>query len=241
MEPVTSEPKSQYGMMMVSSPSNNYIPPGLEYLAQLDQVIIKQIISACELLSGCEVKNRYILVNSMGQEFLYATENSDFCSRQCCGNSRSFELPFVDNNDVEVLRVSRPLKCNSCCTPCCNQEMEISANGQLLGSMHQEWNFCMPMGTTYSVKNASGDGVFKIVAPCCPCSCGSDVVFEVIGSDGPMGSIRRTWRGLCTECCTDADNFCITFNSNLDVRYKALMLGAAFLIDFIYFERDQQH
>ncbi|XP_068230569.1 phospholipid scramblase 1-like [Palaemon carinicauda] len=238
MEPITVEPRSQYGMTPMGG--SHHIPPGLEYLAQLDQVIIQQIISVCEVLSGCEAQNKYILKNSMGQEFLWAQEDNDFCSRQCCGNIRGFEMPFVDNNGAEVLRIARPLRCNSCCTPCCNQEMEIFSYGQLLGSMHQEWNFCMPMATNYTVKNASGDRVFKIVAPCCPCSCGSDVVFEVMDPQGmAKGSIRRTWKGCCTECFTDADNFCVTFDPSLDARYKALVLGAAFLIDFIYFERNE--
>lgn len=237
MEPITTQPMTQFAMAPMGG---QHIPPGLEYLAQLDQVLIQQIISLCELFSGWEVKNKYILKNSMGQEFLSAKEDNDCCSRQCCGNIRAFEMPFVDNSGAEVLRISRPLRCNSCCTPCCNQEMEIFSYGQLLGSMHQEWNFWIPMGTTYSIKNASGDSVFKIVAPCCPCSCGSDVVFEVIGSEGSLGSIRRTWKGCCTECFTDADNFCVTFDLHLDVRYKALILGAAFLIDFIYFEKNQQ-
>ncbi|XP_064120823.1 phospholipid scramblase 1-like [Macrobrachium nipponense] len=193
------DPKTQYGMMMVSSPSDNYIPPGLEYLAELDQVLIEQIISAWECLSGCEVKNKYILKNPMGQEFLTATEDSNFCAKQCCGNIRGFELPLVDTNGMEVLRLHRPLKCNSCLTPCCNQEMDITANGQLLGSMHQEWNFCMPLASTYTVRNASGDEAFRIEAPFCPCSCGSDVEFEVIGSGGTMGTISARGGGCVSS------------------------------------------
>lgn len=237
MNVVTSQPMSAESNYMMSK-YQEHIPPGLEYLAQLDQVIIQQIISVCEVLSGCEAKNRYILKNTLGQEFMTAVEANDCLQRQCCGNVRSFDLPFIDNNGSEVIRLVRPLRCSSCCCPCCNQTMEITAGGELLGSMHQEWNFCLPFGTTYTVKNASGDSVFKIKAPCCPCSCGSDVVFEVMTPEGSIGSIRRTWKGCCTECCTDADNFCVTFDKNLDVRTKAIILGAAFLIDFIYFERN---
>ena len=35
---------------------------------------------------------------------------------------------------------------------------------------------------------------------------------------------------------TDADNFVVTFPQSLDVKKKALLLGACFLIDFMYFE-----
>ena len=36
---------------------------------------------------------------------------------------------------------------------------------------------------------------------------------------------------------TDAQNFGLTFPIDLDVKMKAVLLGATFLIDFMYFER----
>lgn len=40
---------------------------GLEYLATVDQLLIKQHIEACETILGCETNNRYSVNNSMGQ------------------------------------------------------------------------------------------------------------------------------------------------------------------------------
>lgn len=51
-----------------------------------------------------------------------------------------------------------------------------------------------------------------------------------------IGTIRKQWSGLARELYTDADNFSITFPLSLDVRAKAILLGAVFLIDFMYFE-----
>ena len=39
------------------------------------------------------------------------------------------------------------------------------------------------------------------------------------------------------ELFTDADNFGISFPLDLDVNAKAILLGATFLIDFMYFEK----
>ena len=36
---------------------------------------------------------------------------------------------------------------------------------------------------------------------------------------------------------TDAQNFGVTFPIDLDVKVKATLLGATFLIDFMYFEK----
>lgn len=45
-----------------------------------------------------------------------------------------------------------------------------------------------------------------------------------------VGKISKKWSGLLREAFTDADNFGISFPMDLDVRMKAVMLGACFLI-----------
>ena len=55
------------------------VPPGLEYLAQLDQVVVKQIKELLEILTGWETKNKYRMMNSMGQQCFFAFEESGVC------------------------------------------------------------------------------------------------------------------------------------------------------------------
>jgi len=43
------------------------------------------------------------------------------------------------------------------------------------------------------------------------------------------------------EAFTDADNFGITFPLDLDVKVKAVLVGAVFLIDFMFFEQAQDN
>lgn len=45
-----------------------------------------------------------------------------------------------------------------------------------------------------------------------------------------VAKIYKQWRGLCAEAFTDTDNFGISFPMDMDVRAKALLLGALFLI-----------
>lgn len=45
-----------------------------------------------------------------------------------------------------------------------------------------------------------------------------------------IGRIQKQWSGLAKEIFTDADNFGITFPMDLDVKMKAILLGACFLI-----------
>lgn len=45
-----------------------------------------------------------------------------------------------------------------------------------------------------------------------------------------VGKISKQWSGLVREMFTDVDNFGIQFPLDLDVKMKAVMLGACFLI-----------
>lgn len=69
-------------------------------------------------------------------------------------------------------------------------------------------------------------------------ACCSDVDFKVLSADGSnqVGKISKQWAGYAKEAYTVADNFGISFPMDLDVRMKAVMLGACFLIDMMYYE-----
>ena len=55
-----------------------HCPPGLEYLTQVDQIGVHQIIEMFEELTGWGTHNRYAIKNSVGQQVYYAVEG---CSR----------------------------------------------------------------------------------------------------------------------------------------------------------------
>ena len=45
-----------------------------------------------------------------------------------------------------------------------------------------------------------------------------------------IGKISKHWSGILKEAFADADNFGIQFPMDLDVKIKAVLLGAVFLI-----------
>ena len=61
---------------------NASCPPGLEYLSQIDQLLVKQKVELLEAFTGFETKNKYEVKNSMGQTVYSAKEISDCCTRQ---------------------------------------------------------------------------------------------------------------------------------------------------------------
>ncbi|XP_067008373.1 phospholipid scramblase 1 isoform X2 [Anabrus simplex] len=213
------------------------VPPGLEYLCMIDQLLVHQKVELLEAFTGFETANKFTVKNSMGQKVYYAVEDSDCLTRNCCGPLRPFDMKILDNFKNEVIHLNRPLACDSCWFPCCLQSMEVSAPpGTLVGSIEQEWSILTPQ---FKVKNAAGDTVLRIEGPFCTFTICGDVEFKVMSKDGStqVGKISKQWAGLLREAFTDADYFGITFPMDLDVKMKAVMLGACFLIDAMFFEK----
>uniref|UniRef100_A0A1I8GLT5 Phospholipid scramblase n=1 Tax=Macrostomum lignano TaxID=282301 RepID=A0A1I8GLT5_9PLAT len=143
-------------------------PRGLEYLSQLDQLIIKQKKETFEVISGFEMQNRYSVQNSNGQQVFFARESSDNCVRQCCGPQRSFELFVEDYQGNEVLRISRPYKCVCChqvcsCANCCFDEVSVeSPPGCYIGRVVQAYGGCRPV---YQIKDEADATVLVAEGP----------------------------------------------------------------------------
>lgn len=217
------------------------MPPGLNYLMTVSSLFVKQQLELLEIITGFETQNKYAVKNQTGQTVYYASEQSDCCSRNCCGPFRGFEMPIVDIYGHEIIHLIRPFTCNFCnccgCCKCCLQKVDVySPPGTLVGTVQEVWTFCIPK---FKVLDPGGNVVLRITGPCCQFNlCCNDVEFKVLSSDGQIevGKISKKWSGFAQEIFTDADFFGISFPLDLDVKMKATLLGALFLIDFMFFE-----
>jgi len=216
-------------------------PPGLEYLTQVDQLLVKQQIELLEVISGFETNNKYKIKNSMGQNVFYAVEDTDCLTRQCCGPMREFNMKIFDNANNEVMHLYRPYRCAWSCCPCFLQEIEISSPpGTVIGYVIQQWSICTPScSPKFDICDEQKNPIMKIAGPACVVACCADIEFKVLALDGltEVGKVTKQWMGMVKEAFTDADTFGITFPMDLDVKAKATMLGAVMLIDFMYFEQ----
>ncbi|XP_066582284.1 phospholipid scramblase 2-like isoform X2 [Prorops nasuta] len=212
---------------------NTTCPPGLQYLMSLDSLIVNQKLEFLEAITGWETKNKYNVANANGETVFFVKEQSSCLSRTFCGSQRECEFHVMDASMRQVLTITRPFRCTRCCYPCCLQEMEVYSQGNLLGSVIQEWTLWRPL---FSIKNAFGDTVLKIEGPLFRCCV--DVSYQILSTDGrrQVGQIRKKWSGIAREFLTDTDFFAVHFPLDLDVSIKAVLLGACLLIDFMYFE-----
>ncbi|XP_037069057.1 phospholipid scramblase 2-like [Pollicipes pollicipes] len=226
MAAVTEQPESA---------ANPVSLPGLEYLSTADKLILSQKVELAETFVGFETANKYTVKNAAGQHVYFAVEESGACMRNCCSYMRAFNLRILDSAKREILQMRRPLRCQGCCYPCYLQELEVSAGGQVLGTVRQDWSVFRP---SFSVCLPDGTTALKLRGPAfrwMSC-CGTD--FDVLSADGDeeVGFITKVWSGLTKELFTDSDRYGIVFPDDLDVNMKATLLGAAFLVDFMFFE-----
>ncbi|XP_053454825.1 phospholipid scramblase family member 5 [Nycticebus coucang] len=226
----------QPGLSPPSSLPTVSLPPGLEYLSQLDLIIIHQQVELLGMILGTETSNKYEIKNSLGQRIYFAVEESICFNRTFCSTLRSCTLRITDNSGREVITVNRPLRCNSCWFPCYLQELEIQAPpGTIVGYVTQKWDPFLPK---FTIQNANKEDILKIVGPCATCGCFGDVDFEIktINEKLTIGKISKYWSGFVNDVFTNADNFGIHVPADLDVSVKAAMIGACFLLDFMFFE-----
>lgn len=245
--PVSYQPQSTQGQItwMDKPQSNGACPPGLEYLACLDQLLVKQQVDMLEAFTGWESSNKYKILNNQGQQVYFAFEESDVCMRQCCESDRGFVLHIVDNLNQEVIKVTREFKCCAGCCWCassnyCAFRVDIEAPvGVHVGSIRQE---CSALKPLYTIRNPDEEVVFNIEGPLCVFDCLGGQDFNITSTRGEeVGRITKEFSGLVKELFTNADNFGVVFPQDLDVKMKACIIGAVFLIDFMYFEDNDNH
>jgi hypothetical protein len=109
--------------------------------------------------------------------------------------------------------------------------MATQAPNSLIGNVEVEYYLCKPQ---ILIKDGAGNVTYTVVGACCG-GCFS-VAMPILKDGVEVGSICKKWSGLGKELFTDADNFTIEFPPFASGTERAALLGALFLIDYLYFE-----
>ncbi|KAJ0182844.1 hypothetical protein K1T71_002213 [Dendrolimus kikuchii] len=104
-------------------------------------------------------------------------------------------------------------------------KMDVKINGSLVSVVRVEPTFMKPV---LNINDADDKRVLRVKGPMCQ---DGEVDYEIFDKNKTrIGCIQKQWSGIAREVFTDADNFMITFPGDLDVRFKAAVIGTCLLI-----------
>ena len=195
----------------------------MDRLRQTEGLQIRQRREMIEVFTGFETKNQYEVRTPAGEPLYHAAEESGFLGRNVLNSARPFQIHVADSTGTEVLLFRRPF------TFYWHHVDVYDAAGAALGTVVRRFSLLRRL---YTLRDAAGQPVLELFGPLL-----HPWTFHVRRGAEQIGKITKRWSGLGTEAFTDADTFGVTWPAELDLSLKALLLGAVFLIDFMYFER----
>ncbi|XP_071640879.1 phospholipid scramblase 2 isoform X3 [Temnothorax longispinosus] len=208
-----------------SSPPSITCPPGLEYLLSLDCLLVNQ--KNMEVDGWQTRRNKYGITDNNGERVFYIEQELRTYWGTCLRKYNSFhEYITYDRNQQETLRLVQPFM-----TCCSLPVLQVYSGSTLLGSVTQEWGFWQ---RKFYIRDASDQEVLMIK--------GSqfDLKIKSLDEKYDIGMIQKHWRGFSQEMFNQfhvSDKYGINFPRDLDVKIKAVLLGATILIDFLFFAR----
>ncbi|KDR21466.1 Phospholipid scramblase 2 [Zootermopsis nevadensis] len=214
-------------------------PSGLDFLRGVNEVNIQQTVELVDILAYVESENRFEVKVPQGETLYIAAESSSQTQRMCCASNRGFEMRLYDQSRQEAIRLNRKLACSSWLFGCCLQELEVYSDVDLYtGSVIQEWTIAAPL---FQLRNSSGQIIYRMTGPSSATTCcGSNyqAKFDILSPDctNNVGSIVHAWDSLFSGY-----NLAVTFPTiEVTSEMKAVILGAAFLLEYMYFETSKR-
>ncbi|XP_037067932.1 phospholipid scramblase 2-like [Pollicipes pollicipes] len=199
---------------------------------------------------------KLMVMDQHGNPLLFAVEtNRSAVRRGCCcccaAHRRPLQMMLYDLEERPVALFRRRLACATCWSPCClqraylrdvirtqeeHQDATDAAPSELFyGVIRQRWH---PTRAEFVCSGIRGGVVLRVRGPrrgCCATNATSS--FHILSMYGRarLGSVGARWRPLNVDVFRRSDNYGVQFDRGLPSRAKITLLGAAMLLDFLYF------
>ena len=198
---------------------------------------------------------KMLVLDQAGNPLLFAVETDRSALRRACccccpAHRRPFSVTLYDMEERPVAQFSRRLACVSCWSPCCLQrarlkdsihaseqkQPELAPESEMFyGVIRQRWHLTR---AEFVCSGIRGGVVLRVRGPprgCCASS--GDAVFHVLGMHGRarLGAVAARWQPLDVDVFRRSDNYGVQFDRALPSRAKITLLGAAMLLDFLFF------
>lgn len=203
-------------------------PRGLEPLSTAKQLVVKHDSDMIEAKCKCYKDCHYEVYNERHQLIYYAAEDINAFSLCCMTKYRPYRMRIYDQLQFNCVlfrgMITFFAQQSSIEVPVSNKMATIKkTSGPESGKPY------------FDVVDSKGDLAFKIApAP------GEDVgKFEIFGPDQQtkIGELSNQWSGFFREAfAAGKESFGISLPPDMDVGWKAVLLGCLFFIDYLLFE-----
>ena len=162
-----------------------------------------------------------------------------------CSNARQFRMPIVlytpgENNFTTSIKHSNPiLVIERTCNCSFLESVQVFDGAEnLVGSVIQKFKL-WPLCGKFEVSDAEGKVNYIIETPClvttlCILPEAKFMVKDMEGNE--VGLISKVFGDMTIEAFTDSDKFQVIFPEGCEPKMKALLLAAAILFDYIFYE-----
>ncbi|XP_060052921.1 phospholipid scramblase 2-like isoform X2 [Erinaceus europaeus] len=210
--------------------------PGLEYLTQINQLLVGERFDLLQVNSHFANNKTYDIKNNRGQRLFFAEEKCNCFLRYLCGPQRPLTMTIYDNSGQDVIKMHKTLGCSCCWANYYLQKLKvIMPPGETIGYVYQ---LCHPFSPEFIIKDKNKEAIMIIRGPCTVFSYLNYLTFHILSLDEEMviGKISNQMNTLMEGLNASDGKFGVQFPFDLDAKIKALILGASFLIDCMYFK-----
>jgi hypothetical protein len=202
-------------------------------LAQAPRLVVRQSRNLLEVFTPIEQRNRYAVFTEDGAFVAGFAEHGEgagaFFARWVLQSRRPFTMGLYpsEHPSQPLLLLDRPWRWWMS-----RLEVREAATGRLLGAAQQRFSL---FRKRIDLEGPDGRPLARLTGPLLR-------PWTVLVEQGPesnpreVGRIEKKWSGFLKEAFTDADTFLVTLPAR-DASLRALLLAAAVLVDFLWFER----
>ncbi|KAG6458824.1 hypothetical protein O3G_MSEX011074 [Manduca sexta] len=184
----------------MACPKIDTVHPGLAYIWPLDELVVAKQKDALHDIIG-KPGISYTIFNKEGQKVFLAVHE-----KHC----RKFDLKIFNIYGNEVIQVKKPKFCLT-------RIFVWAPPGNYVGSVSKG----RPCGKIYLVKDRCGEVILKLQARGF-----FQVIYDVLSDRDHVGILAPKWKLEVLN----VKNFGVSFPIDMDVGYKAVLLGACFLL-----------
>ncbi|KYN41431.1 Phospholipid scramblase 1 [Trachymyrmex septentrionalis] len=225
---------------------------GTQFLDGVEQLEIQQVIDLSTLLGRLDKGIQYRVKVPRAETLFLAMESKMETESRLCGWYKGFVLNVLDQCGETAFIIRKdPSLLHVPCSRQVNRRRQQTfpfsrlirsffafpqritvESANIIGSVEKNFS---PIGPSFTVYNAIQEPLCNIYGPfTCDCCMFKEAQFQIVSLDGShqVASLIHQWDHFAVDYI-----LLLTFPVDTDVRLKSLLLGASFLIEYLYFHR----